>query len=328
MNPTKVLIIGGCGYVGSELWRFLAERAIQVETVDLELFGNNTDPENIRADYDELSQGFLAGYAAVILLAAHSSVPMAKADPNGALENNLLKFHRLLDKLRGQRFIYASSSSIYSGSGRSAVDEEWQNFRAINVYDLTKFAGDALASFSDTTFFGLRFGTVCGASPNLRTELMINSMVLSALEQGQIVVQNPLVHRPILGIRDLCRAVEALLRHPDPPRGVYNLASFNTTVSEVARAVQEATGAAIVRNPDCPTYDFSISAKKFEETFAFRFRETPLSIVEGLLTQHRMTGLRVRKTGQPADRPSESAGGLWQREAAEGPERELAREAK
>src|SRR5438445_737177 len=74
--------------------------------------------------------------------------------------------------------------------------------------------------------YALRFGTVCGPSPNIRPELLLNSLVLSALTTGQIQVANRQVHRPLLGIGDLCRALKTIVTRPVPP-GCYNLASTN-----------------------------------------------------------------------------------------------------
>ena len=289
--------MGGCGYIGSALFQYLCAKGIKVDTVDSELFGNNSNPNNIKMDFDKLTKENLSQYSTVVLLAAHSSVPMAAAFPADALENNLVKFQRLLDKLDKQTFIYASSSSVYSGSGSLAVNEDWQNFKPNTVYDLTKYANDALASFTNLNYYGLRFGTVCGASPNLRTELMLNSMFVKAMQHGQIFVQNKNIHRPILGIQDLCRSLELIIRcSGKAERGVYNLASFNTTVLQIAQAVQEITGAEIVFGLDTPTYDFSLSTKKFEKTFGYQFKETPFSIVSQLKEQRETMGLFVRGT--------------------------------
>jgi UDP-glucose 4-epimerase len=291
----KVLILGGCGYIGSALVGHLESKGMEVDSVDLELFGNPTGRNNLKCNYQDLKGDFFEPYVCTVLLAAHSSVPMAKANELEALTNNVTGFYELLGNLGPKRLIYASSSSVYSGTGRSAVDETWNLFKPHNVYDLTKFAGDALASFSNVKYYGLRFGTVCGPSPNLRTELMINSMTLNALEKGIINVQNPSVHRPILGMGDLCRSIETIIQKERAPVGIYNLASFNTTVNAIAKAVKAVVPAEIKMGPDTPTYDFSMSTKKFEEEFDFSFVETPESIVEGLLRQNSASGLRVRE---------------------------------
>ena len=39
---------------------------------------------------------------------------------------------------------------------------------------------------TDVEYYGLRFGTVCGASPNLRSDVMLNAMVVDALTHGEV----------------------------------------------------------------------------------------------------------------------------------------------
>lgn len=278
----QVLLIGGCGYVGSALYRHLQAAGFAVDTVDLEWFGNAVNPANGRRDYRGLTVDELAPYAAVVLLAAHSSVAMAGRDANAAFANNLTGFQELTMKLRrDQRFVYASSSSVYSGSGATVVDESWSRFNVSNMYDLTKYSADGIMGISSLNYYGLRFGTVNGASPNLRTDLMINRMVLTAAREGRIELFNPGIHRPILGLVDLCRAVEAILRGPSQP-GIYNLSSFTTTVGQVAEAVSSCLGVEIRRGQDGKAYDFSMTSEKFAKAYDFTFVETVDSIVASL----------------------------------------------
>ena len=49
----KILVTGGCGYIGSAIYNNLKDKYI-VDTVDLEWFGNYTNPNNIKKDFDEL----------------------------------------------------------------------------------------------------------------------------------------------------------------------------------------------------------------------------------------------------------------------------------
>ncbi len=277
-----ILLLGGCGYIGSALSGHLRLAGFAVDTVDLEWFGNPGNPENRRRDYRTLTVDELAPYDTIVLLAAHSSVAMANRDPGAAFANNLTGFQELTQKIRrDQRLVYASSSSVYSGSGATVVDESWSRFNVSNMYDLTKYTGDGLAGISGLDYYGLRFGTVNGASPNLRTDLMINRMVMTAAAHGSIELFNPDIHRPILGLADLCRAVEAIIRGPSRP-GIYNLSSFTTTVGEVAEAVARCIGVEIRRGADGPAYDFSMTSEKFSAAYDFVFAETVESIVVSL----------------------------------------------
>jgi len=287
----KVLVIGGTGYIGSAVYRHLTEAGIVVDTVDQELRGNRINGRNVRCDFQHLTASFLADYPTIILLAGHSNVRQAVTDPYGAFDNNLVSFKNLLSKLRDQRLIYASSSSIYTGVGGQVVDESWKTFNFMNMYDFSKYACDAVSSLLYRNFYALRFGTVNGPSENLRLDLMINRMVWSGLTRGKVQMSNPRVRRPILGITDLCRTVEAIANGPDTP-GIYNVASFNTTVEEAAEAVAAAIGCPIERLPDGPTYDFTMQVKKLTDVFGIEPRQTLASLIEDLVAYHREHDLR------------------------------------
>ena len=45
---TSVLLIGGCGYIGSRLYRHLKGKGFAVDTLDLEWRGNFVNPDNIK----------------------------------------------------------------------------------------------------------------------------------------------------------------------------------------------------------------------------------------------------------------------------------------
>lgn len=285
-----ILLIGGCGYIGSELGPFLTQHGYQVDNIDQELFGNPAGLKNQRRDYRTLSRDELAKYDTVIVLAAHSSVQMAMRDPSAAFGNNIAGFAELLDKLDAQTLLYASSSSVYSGVAGNPVDESWASFSVGNIYDFSKYANDCLAGFSGKRTLGLRFGTVNGPSPNLRTDIMINKMVLTGLRDGKVCIANPGVYRPILALADLCRAVLALLQTPDT-RGVYNLASFNATVSEIGHAIAGLLSVPILALPDSPTYDFSMQTGRIERECGFKFTQTLPSIVRALQAHYQVAGL-------------------------------------
>ena len=79
----KILVVGGCGYVGSVLVPVLVEKGYEVDVVDLLWFGNHL-PEGIRVikkDLYDLSVADLVGYEQIIFLAGLSNDPMADYSP-------------------------------------------------------------------------------------------------------------------------------------------------------------------------------------------------------------------------------------------------------
>ena len=101
--------------------------------------------------------------------------------------------------------------------------------------------------------------------------------------------------RPILGIKDLCNAIEAIIDCDVDKRGIYNLASFNNTSEGIANGVSSIMNMPVVEynvsdlekitNVKLQTtaYNFAIDSSKFENEFDFKFNETIESITKSLV---------------------------------------------
>lgn len=279
----KVLLLGGAGYVGSALAPHLRSRGHTVGTLDAGWFG---PVEGWRRDYRTLDREAVRSFDAVVLLAGHSSVGMCR-NRTAAFRNNVANFIDLLTKLHSsQRLVYASSVSVYGDCPRDLATEEMPVPIPAEPYDLTMLERDLHASLSFLPVYGLRFGTVCGAAPHTRTDVMLNRMWRSARETGRIHVAHPDVRRPVLGVRDLCSAVEAVLTHPlAGAGGVFNLASFNATVGELGERAARHLGVPIAPAVSGRTpYDVAVSTAKFRKTFRWEPRETVESILDSFTT--------------------------------------------
>jgi nucleoside-diphosphate-sugar epimerase len=268
----------------------LKQKQYNVTSLDLEIFGN-PNIQNIKQNYKDLTKEDIARFDNVILLAGHSSVKMCESNMIGCFKNNVQYFVELLSKIsKNQKFIYASSSSVYGNVNRNIVTEECEEYVAGSFYDLSKAEIDHYVKiFDEVSFYGLRFGTVNGFSPNTRNDVMINAMVSSAMANKEIKVFNPMIRRPILYINDLCRAVETIILEANHSnRGLYNLASFNSTVDIIGRKTSEIfddVKLTVIETEPTPeeninkklnskTYDFAISSDKFISTFDFKFEGT------------------------------------------------------
>ena len=275
----KVLITGGCGYIGSAVHHYLKHK-YAFETLDLMWFGNFNNPNNIQADFADMPKSFYDQFGAIVHTASHSSVPLCK-DIHGSFDNNVTKLLELTKKLTHQKFIYASSSCVYVESdGRPKVETELSP--PTDGLTLSKTTIDNIMPLLDVEYYGLRFGSVNGWSPNMRTDLMINSMTTSALKNKEVNVFNAHAHRPIVSTEDLARAIDAILQSGDK-RGIYNVASFNKNIGEVGSAVANYMGVPLINKGVSPTYDFTISSEKFTNTFNFEFNATVESVVKYIL---------------------------------------------
>jgi len=291
----NVLVIGGAGYIGSKLRLELAKQ-YSVDSVDCCWY--NYDRTSRRIDYAKLTKGDLDKYDVVVLLAGHSSVASCVGPIMDPWLNNVTNFTELLRKLSKQTLIYASSASVYGNSlpGELHKESSRKPFIPVNNYDITKYALDleaVKAIDQGEDIVGLRFGTVNGWSPYIRTDVMINAMYDSSKTTGNITVTNKHINRALLGIDDLCRAVEAVIETPRP--GIYNLASFNTTVGDIATQVSDRIGAKLIdRGNTVNAYDFGLDCGLFERKYDFKFKDTPATIVDSLVEGYESSKLGRR----------------------------------
>ena len=286
MKNKKVLIIGGCGYIGSYLFDLLKDK-YEVTTVDLENFGNFSNPKNIKMNFCKLNSKFINSHDVIIFLAGRSSVPLCE-NIMTTFNDNVVDFFKLIKKIKNKKFIYASSSCVYVSYTENLKTEK-DFLKPNDGLTLSKTVLDYLMELTNIEFYGLRFGSVNGWSKNTRLDLMINSMTFSGLKNKKLSVLNGQSHRPILSISDLGRSVEKIIESENDNRGIYNVASFNTTIFDAATSVSEYLNCELINNDlslarKGGNYDFCISSEKFCKTFNFTFQDNMNSIISSLVS--------------------------------------------
>ncbi|HEX5433547.1 MAG TPA: SDR family oxidoreductase [Candidatus Angelobacter sp.] len=241
----RILIAGGAGYIGSALIPKLLERGYDIDVVDLFWFGNQLPPEVgiVNRDIFDLQINDLKNYDQVLFLAGLSNDPMAEYSPsknfvfNAAAPAYLCYIAR---QAKVRRYIYASSCSVYGYTENELFDED-RPVSSHYPYGISKLQGErAVMQLQDEKFsvIALRKGTVCGYSPRMRYDLIINTMFKTAMKDRLITVNNPAIWRPILSIEDACMAYIRAIEANESISGIFNVASGNHTVGEIADLVQ------------------------------------------------------------------------------------------
>lgn len=242
----KILVAGGAGYIGSVLVPRLLERNCEVDVADLLWFGNHLPREVklIQKSVMSLSDADVKGYDQVIFIAGLSNDPMAEYSPAHNFIDNAASpaYLAYISKRAGvKRIIYACSCSVYGYSVDTLCDEDSPAVSSY-PYGISKLQGEfACLRLHDDQFsaISLRKGTVSGYSPRMRLDLVVNTMFKSAVTDKVITVNNPSIWRPVLDIRD---AVSAYIRAVEADyhiSGIFNVASANYTVGEIADYVRE-----------------------------------------------------------------------------------------
>jgi nucleoside-diphosphate-sugar epimerase len=242
----RILVAGGAGFIGSVLVPLLLDHGYEVDVVDQLWFGNHLPPEVkvTQRDLFESTEEDFQGYDQVIFLAGLSNDPMAEFSPamnfvhNAALPSYLAYTAR---KAGVRRFIYASSCSVYGYTVNELYDEDCPVTCAY-PYGISKLQGERgviqLRSDEFSTI-ALRQGTVCGYSPRMRFDLIVNTMYKAAMSEGRITINNPSIWRPILDVRDTSMAFLRAVQADQSISGVFNVACGNFTVGQIGDIVKD-----------------------------------------------------------------------------------------
>jgi len=241
----KLLVAGGAGYLGSVLIPRLLDRGYDVDVVELFWFGNHL-PNRVgilNKDIFHLSVEDLKSYDQVMFLAGLSNDPMAEYSPskNFVLNAAAPAYLGYIAKIaKVKRYIYASSCSVY-GYTENELYDETRPVGSSYPYGISKLQGEQAAlqlANDEFSVICLRKGTISGYSPRMRLDLIVNTMFKTALRDGIVTVNNPSIWRPILSIEDAATAYIRAVEASAKISGVFNLASGNYTVGEVADVVR------------------------------------------------------------------------------------------
>src|SRR3954466_8107077 len=296
----RILVAGGAGYVGSALIPKLLERGYDVDVVDLFWFGNSLPAEVriINRDLFDLQVSDLKTYEQVIFLAGLSNDPMAEYSPSKNFIFNAAApayLGYIAKNAKVKRYIYASSCSVY-GYTENELFDETRPVSSNYPYGISKLQGEQAAmQLADDNFsvISLRKGTISGYSPRMRLDLIINTMFKAAMKDRIITVNNPSIWRPILSINDAATAYIRAIEANHKISGVFNVASGNYTVGEVADliklAIQERLGIrvnlSIKHIQDFRNY--KVSTEKAANVLSFHAAGSVKSIVDDLIENMR-----------------------------------------
>ncbi len=255
----NIFITGGAGYVGAVLVPKLLEADYNVTVIDLMIYGEDKLPSHpnlkkIKGDIrdQEALKSALEGQDAVIHLACISNDPSFELNPELGKSINLDPFEPLvkLSKAAGvQRFIYASSASVYGIKDTPEVTEDMV-LEPLTDYSIFKAECEKILSAypsDDFTCVTVRPATVCGYSPRLRLDLTVNILTNFAINKGFIKVFGGEQKRPNLHIEDMTDLYLELLTLPKEKINgkIFNAGYENFKVKEIAQMVKNVIGDAV-----------------------------------------------------------------------------------
>jgi len=285
----RVLVAGDRGYIGAVLVPFLRAAGHEADGLDLGLYeGCDLGPAPADTslwpplDIRDVERSHLAGYDAVACLAALSNDPLGHLNPSTTYSVNLdgtLRLARAAKEAGIERFLFASSCSLYGAAGSTGVGEDAELFPVTPYGETKALAERDLSLLADDTFSPtyLRNATAYGASPRLRLDIVVNNLTAVAMTTGEVRLESDgSPWRPLVHIEDICRSLLAAL---EAPRELVHDEAFNVgraednvQVRDIAEMVRQAVPGSRVSyadgaGPDLRNYrvDFSKLAATFPD---------------------------------------------------------------
>jgi nucleoside-diphosphate-sugar epimerase len=287
----KVLVTGGAGYVGAVLVPKLLKAGYQVTVVDLYIYGEDVLKDaqghaglrEVKGDIRDVAmlERELQGVDAVIHLACISNDPSFELNPELGKSINYDAFIPLVEisrKNHVQRFIYASSSSVYGIKETENVTEDlplepltdYSKYKALcEDYLMQQIsADDPMATLI------LRPATVCGYSPRQRLDLTVNILTNHGYTNKSIRVFGGKQKRPNVHIEDITDLYIRCLEYPRDKihRKIFNAGYENHQVQEIASIVKRVINddaLDIVTEPTDDNRSYHISSQKIRDELGF-----------------------------------------------------------
>ncbi|SME99043.1 Nucleoside-diphosphate-sugar epimerase [Tistlia consotensis] len=303
MSKRHVLVTGGAGYVGAVLIPKLLDAGYEVTVLDLFIYGEDVLPKHerlrtVKGDIRDIEavKDALTGCDSVIHLACISNDPSFELDPGLGKSINFDCFRPLVRAAKAagvNRFIYASSSSVYGIKEGVEVTEELE---LEPLTDYSKFKAMCEAVLEEEREPGfvtltLRPATVCGYSPRQRLDVVVNILTNHAVHNHKIKVFGGEQLRPNIHIEDMCDLYLLALEAPDEmiDGKVFNAGYENHKVRELAETVKKAVGddVEMVVEPTDDNRSYHVSSAKIAKELGFTPKHTIAEAVEGLVAAFR-----------------------------------------
>lgn len=254
----KILITGGCGYIGSNLVPYLLNKNHKIINLDTQWFGNylprHKNLKNIKLDISNIHKIDLKGVKCVIHLASVSNDPMAEIDKNLSWETSALNTMKLMEhikKFKIKRIIYASSGSVYGINNKKKITEDTE-LNPISLYNKVKMVTERiLLSYSkNIELFIIRPATVCGFSKRMRLDVSVNALTFSALHKKKITVFGGNQIRPNIHMDDMVRLYDFFLNAKKKYAGIYNAGFDNVSIINMAKLIKSEINCEIFINKE------------------------------------------------------------------------------
>ena len=275
----RVLITGGAGYLGSVLCQLLLQENYRVTVLDNIMYKqtsllhlcNEKNFTFIKGDVTDkhLLQVLTNEHNIIIPLAAIVGAPACDANKELATAINFTQIKNIVDVLRDDQKLLMPNTNSQYGSSDKVITEE-SPFNPLSHYAVTKCEAENYI-MQNKNGICLRLATVFGASPRMRTDLLVNDFTYRALTDGVLVLFQSHFKRNYIHVKDIALTFLFCIENYDKLRGeVFNvgLSDANLNKLELAETIKRyITSLVIIENDFASDFDnrnYIVSNEKLE----------------------------------------------------------------
>ena len=278
----KILITGGAGYIGSMLCTKLINFGYQVTVVDLLKYNKSSlnhlyfykNFKLIVGDIrnKKLMKKLIKKNDFIIPLAGLVGAPLCDKYKKDAISTNLESIKTLRKIVTSKnKIIFLTSNSGYGIGEKNKFCTEESPLKPISLYGKTKCEAES-EILKTKNYVCFRLATVFGQSYRMRSDLLVNNFVNTAIKKKKLTLFEPHFRRNFIHVRDVVNAILFTITHFNKLKNnVYNLGLSSANISKImlAKKIQKQYKKlkikVVTNRKDPDKRDYYVSNKKIEK---------------------------------------------------------------
>jgi len=283
----KIIILGGCGYIGTILSKYLLDKGYYIKVIDRQIYGNfikkSQNIHIVNKDVRKITHKDFTGYEYIIHLANIANDPSVELQPSLSWDINVLATDIICKaaiKAKVKKIVFASSGSVYGIKKEKNVIEDLE-LKPISVYNKTKMIAERilLSYRKEIDIVCIRPATVCGVSKRLRLDVSVNMLTYQAYKKKKITVLGGKQIRPNIHIKDLVRVFYFSLKKKIPGN-IINAGFENLSILNLAKKIKKKIECKIIFKKSNDPRSYRLSSYKLEKLGFKRKYDVDYAILE------------------------------------------------